>query len=221
MTALAPFTSVPSLSNVQHDYILLDGSGSMTNKWYDMLAAIDAYVAGLKVAGVRSHITLHVFDSNDHEYVARSQSIDDWTPLSASPIGLHGGTTPLYDAIAIMGRHLRDWSPPRAAATIVTDGGENASRATDQPLAKAILDWMRARGWQVTFVGAEFNNARQAELLGGQPQSAIGVSTARLTDATSALAAKRARYALYGEPMHWTDGERQQFGGFLAAPEAK
>ena len=103
----------------------------------------------------------------------------------------------------------------------MTDGEENASQFTDLIRAKAILNWMRAKGWQVTFIGANFNNSQQASLLGGHPASAIGVSTQRLADATGALAAKRARYGLYGEPMHFSDDEKQEFGGFLGGPSPK
>jgi hypothetical protein len=119
-----------------------------------------------------------------------------------------------------MATRLRDLDPPRASIVIVTDGDENSSRYTDLTQAKALLDWMRAKGWQITFIGAGFNNSRQARALGANEHTAIGVEKMRLTDATGALAKKRARYGLYGESMHYTDEEKQQFGGYLNGPNA-
>jgi hypothetical protein len=175
-------------------------------------------VDGTASANIRSQVVVQVFDSTDLEYIARDVAIEAWTPLRQEPIGAHWGSTPLYDAINVMAQRLRTLDPPRASIVIVTDGEECASRFTDLTQAKAFLDWMRAKGWQVTFIGANFNNEEQARALGANEHTAIGVSQKRLADATAALAKKRARYGLYGESMHYTDDEKQKFGGFLAAP---
>ena len=202
----------------QHDYILLDGSGSMQDKWWDTLAAIQAYVDGLKAANVNSQIILHTFDTHDRDCVQRDVPIADWLDLKDAPIGAHFTSTPLYDGVVLMGRRLRDIDPPRCSIVIVTDGDENASRFADLTQAKAILDWCRAKGWQVTFIGANFNNAEQAAALGANDKTAIGVEQKHLTSAASALAKKRARYGLYGEDMHYSDDEKQSFGGYLNPP---
>jgi hypothetical protein len=205
--------------NVQMDYILLDSSQSMQDKWWDTLDSIEAYVQGVRAENIKSHVILHSFDDIALELIHRDVPIEGWIPLRTAPIGAYWGSTPLYDAISLMASKLRDLDPPRASIVIVTDGAENASRFTTIEQAKGLLDWCRAKGWQVTFIGANFSNARQASLLGGDPNSAIGVERRHLTSATSALAKKRARYGLYGEAMHYTDDEKQQFGGYLNAPE--
>ena len=162
-------------------------------------------------------IIFQAFDTNYFDNVLFDVPIEDWEPLynfdMVSCVGW--SSTPLYDAIHTMGRRLKDLDPPRCSIVIVTDGHENASRYTDLNQAKAILDWCRAKGWQVTFIGANFNNRQQADLLGSNPASAIGVERRHLVDATKALAEKRKRYGLYGENMHYTEEERQQFGGYL------
>lgn len=204
----------------QLDYILLDGSGSMQTKWYDSLAAIDAYVETLKKNNVNSQVMLTTFDSREVEFIHRDVEIANWQPLAVNPIGAYWSSTPLYDAIALMGLRLRNLDPKRASIVIVTDGEENASRVNNLVQAKAILDWMRAKGWQVTFIGANFNNAQQARMLGADEATAIGVSQKLLPDAARALAEKRTKYGLYGTDMHFDDGERNQFGGFLGGPSA-
>jgi Mg-chelatase subunit ChlD len=125
-----------------------------------------------------------------------------------------GGMTPLYDAINMMARELRTTLPLKCSVIIITDGDENASK-TDAPQARALLDWMRSMGWQVTFLGCDFENSRQAKLLGASEANAVGVSVRRLVDATSMLAEKRARYSQYGTDMNLSDDEKQELGGLL------
>jgi hypothetical protein len=212
------FSTTPTKQTTQYDYILLDGSSSMRDKWWDTMAAIQAYVGTTKDANVNSQVVVQVFDSKELDYMARDVAIKDWIDLQVEPIGAHWGMTPLYDAIQIMGRRLRDLDPPRCSIVIVTDGDENCSSFTDLTQAKSILDWCRAKGWQVTFIGANFDNSEQSRMLGANEKTSLGVSQKRLADATTALAKKRARYGLYGEPMHYTDEEQSKFGGFLNGP---
>jgi hypothetical protein len=80
---------------------------------------------------------------------------------------------------------------------------------------------MRSMGWQVTFLGCDFENSRQAKLLGANDENAIGVSAKRLVDATSLLAEKRARYGLYGTDMNMSKDEKNEIGGLLPDHTAK
>lgn len=211
------------LSKQQYDDIVLDGSGSMNPIWWDMLAAIDGYIDQLRLNQLDSHIRLSVFTtfagSNDAlDMVARNTNSASWTPLLTDPIGAHFGATPLYDAIALAGIRLGKLMPSRAALTIVTDGEENGSKFTDLAKARSILDWCRAQGWQVTFIGCDFNNSRIAAQLGANPASAIGVHKAHMADAIRTLADKRGLYGRTGKPMHWTADEKSEFGGYLNPP---
>src|SRR5882762_9486125 len=202
---LALQASLPVDMTSQLDYILLDGSGSMQDKWWDSLAAIDAYVSTLRTNHVESHLKLNVFDSTTLDHCQRNTSIQDYIPLSQEPATAHWGSTPLYDAINFMGRELRDADPPKCAILIVTDGQESGSQYTDLPQARAILDWCRAKGYQVTFVGCDFENSHQAQALGADASTAIGVAQARLSDATRALAQKRTRYARTGDDISFDE----------------
>lgn len=192
----------------------------MQSKWFDSLAAIDNFMRVLQDANLNAHTILTTFCSHDLMLTHRDQSLRDWKPLSSDPIGSHWGGTPLYDAINAMGRRLRYLDPKRASVLIVTDGEEGGSKTTlDQ--AKSILDWMRAKGWQVTFIGCDFNNQSQAKLLGSAHGSSIGVAQGQLTNAAKSLGKKRVVYGNTGTPMHFTDGEQQTFGGYLNAPESR
>lgn len=207
---------IGTLQAPQLDYILIDGSGSMQPKWWECLASLDGFMDVLKAQNIASHGIVHVFDSNDVNFIARNSTLDTWETFSSDPIGAHWGSTPLYDAINIMGRSLRDLDPPRASIVIITDGEENGSRFTDHHQARAILDWCRAKGWQVTFLGADFNNNRQARLLGANESNSLGVQKARMIEAGRTLGEKRARHALTGTDINFTSDEKKDFGGYLA-----
>jgi hypothetical protein len=209
----------PTSRPAQQDYILLDASGSMAGKRDDSLSAIDNFVAQLRHDNINTHVTCATFTtdygSGFNYQVVRQSNPESWADMQYDPEVAHeGGSTPLYDAINMMARELRATLPLKCSVLIITDGDENASK-TDAPQARALLDWMRSMGWQVTFLGCDFENSRQAKLLGASECNAIGVSVKRLIDATSMLAEKRARYSQYGTDMNLSDDEKQELGGLL------
>lgn len=204
----------------QLDYLIIDGSGSMADKWNSTLATIDAFLSTIRDAGVPSHILLSTFDSYNVSCIHRDAALDACPLMAQAPIASRWGDTPLYDAINAAGWALRDLSPARAHICFITDGRENASKATDVTQARALLAWMRARGWQVTFIGCDFNNSSQARELGLDASNAIGVQRGRLKEAGKLLATKRIGYARFGTDMNFSEDEQQQFGGYLAAPES-
>ena len=208
--------NLTKLSTDQLDFILLDGSASMNSKWWDMLAAIDAYIAGLKAQHLKTHILLHVFDDSDLKLEGRNTHIDQWKTFDEDPLGAHFGSTPLYDAIVIMGSTIRDLNPQKCAVTIVTDGGEAGSKFANIDQARAVLDWLRAQGFSVTFIGCDFDNDNQARSLGANASNSIGVRKELLTSAAKRYAEKRVQNARSGDDISFTSDEKQKFGGYLS-----
>lgn len=203
------------------DYILLDASGSMASNWLGSLDAIDAYVT--RINSLRTNVILASFttsgdySSERFDYqILQESGPDKWVP--AIGVKVQMGSTPLFDAINTMGRELRDMNPAKCSILIVTDGAENASKTTLLQ-AQSILNWCRAKGWQVTFLGCDFNNLTQAKELGANAATAIGVSAKRLRDVTGALADKRTNYSRTGNKMSFTDDEKESFGGYLSPPK--
>lgn len=201
----------------QLDYILLDGSGSMISKWDETLAGLDAYFNVLRRASFSSHGILHVFDTDNLEYIQRDSTINTWPCFDRGTVDLPGGGTPLYDAINLAVRRLAELDPKVCSLIIVTDG-QNTHSQTDEVQARALLDWCRAQGWQVIFLGADFNNAKQARALGGTAQSFIGVQRGRMREAGETLGEKRLRYGRTGADIGFSDGEKSEFGGYLTGP---
>lgn len=207
--------NISKLSTSQLDFVLLDGSGSMHLKWWDMLSALDAYIATLKAANIDSHLRLHIFDDHNLELLGRDCHIRDHRDFISDPIGAHFGGTPLYDAIVIMGRYLRDTNPQNCAITIVTDGENGLNRFASETQARAVLDWCRAHGWTVTFIGCDFDNNAQAAALGASKSNSIGVRKELLLEAAKSYGEKRVHNARSGSDINFSDDEKQKFGGYL------
>ncbi len=208
MTSIVPIQS-------QIDYILLDSSSSMMGKWTESLSAIDTFIESLRAASLNPRIIFQMAYSQNPDYIHRNCPLESWTPISIEPPAPQG-LTPLYDSIIAMGRRLRTLDPPRCSILIITDGDDNAS-AVPLSAARRVLDWIRAKNYSITFLGADFSNSHQAELLGASAASAIGVQRLRLSDAIRSLATKRHAHALYGSPISFSPSEQQQFGGYLEA----
>lgn len=202
----------------QLDYILVDGSFSMQKHWWDTLASLEGFVDVLKSQNINSHGIISVFDSYNLDCVQRDSTLDTWKRFSDDPLGSTWGGTPLYDAINLTGRHLRTLDPPKCSIVIVTDGDEMGSTHTNAVQARAILDWCRAKGWQVTFLGVDFNNKEQARLLGANDENMIGVRKEKLALAGKTLGEKRARNAQSGTDINFTKDEKDNFGGYLTGP---
>jgi hypothetical protein len=202
-----------TLQAPQLDYILVDGSSSMMDKWWDSIGALDNFLNVLRDQNIHSQVILHTFDSQDIECVQRDCLLKDVGQLA--DVGAHWGMTPLYDAINLMTRKLAALDPPKCSIVIVTDGEDTSSKVTDVVQARALLDWCRAKGWQVTFIGADFNNMRQAAMLGADASNSIGVQKAKLLEAGRALGAKRVHHAQSGEDINFSEEERKTFGGYL------
>jgi hypothetical protein len=200
----------------QLDYWLVDGSGSMLSKWYDLMAGMDGFLDVMRRNNIHSHGIVHEFsDGNDLMNIQRDSTLLDWPNFTVQRVEPSGLGTALYDAINLTGRRLRELDPPNASVVIVTDGEENGSKHTDLAQASSIINWMRAKGWQVTFLGCDFNNLRQAKALGVSARNSIGVQKARMTDAGKLLGDRRVRHARSGTEIAFTDDERTEFGGYL------
>jgi hypothetical protein len=211
-------TSYSKLQGTQLDYIVMDGSGSMKDKWWEMLRAIDTFTAILARANLNTHILASVFTDGAIGQIQCDKPLSDHLGFEHDPLRSTFGYTPLYDAISAAGFHLQDLDPPRASVLFVTDGEENSSKFTTAAEAAKIIEWMRAKGYQVTFFGCDFNNLTQAAMLGVSDKNAVGTSKARLAEATAALARKRIEYGRFGKDMDFSNDEKEQFGGYLSPP---
>lgn len=206
-----------ALQTAELDYIVLDASGSMSTKMNSMLAGLDTYIDTMKHANLNAHLMMCTFEDGPI-MLQRDEPLADWIPFSSWRPHINWGGTAFYDAINSVGRELRDLDPRKASIIFVTDGEEVDSKYTNADQAKAIITWMKSMGWQVTFFGCDFDNTAQAQALGLDPRQFIGVDKRLLKGAAKALGDKRVRYGQTGQDMHFSDDEKNKFGGYLSGP---
>lgn len=186
---------------------------SPAGRWEESLQAINSYVKAQTIEGAR--VTLAVFDTNtefEHKIIRHHTPINAWEPVTATEI-MPRGWTPLFDAIREMTRGMEFVNDEKSVLIIVTDGGENASRSTTKAQAKEMIDRIKAKGWQVLFIGADFDAFSEAASVG------VGyVNTVQTTrgnyGVTMAMASQKANiYAEQGAAMNWSDGDRKKAVG--------
>ncbi len=214
---------------MQHDFILLDRSQSMSegSKWVEALASINLYVKKLAEEAVDTGVTLATFDK-PHGDMAFDVIRDRITPQTWKPVTNEDaqprGNTPLNDAIGrivnlanrgvpgvTMGQPSHQHQPyDRVAIIIGTDGEENASRELNTEAAKRLLDQWRAKGWQVIFLGADYDNMVQAASFGAHiTQTVSAVRPERMGMFAGMTASKRAAYGTRGVSMDYSEEEKK------------
>lgn len=186
---------------MQHDFILLDRSGSMANNslWTEALAAVNLYVKKLADDKIDTGVTLAVFDKNGAAFafeVIRDRIVPATWNLVTDRDATPRGTTPLNDAICRVVALAEAGTYDKVAVVIMTDGLENASEEDPRgAAAKAGLDRIRARGWQVVFLGANFDNAKQAAYYGTKSHQTVQSSARNMRSTAASLGATRSAYS--------------------------
>jgi len=117
--------------------------------------------------------------------------------------------TPLYDAIGRIVSLAEKDRPEKAVIVIMTDGEENSSTEMTKKSAKAALDRVRAKGWEVVFLGTEFSNFDDAEGVGQTASRNMAVSKDQLSDSMRRLSDKSKAYASGAAPsVEWNAEDR-------------
>lgn len=200
-------------ANALNALMLLDRSGSMESRWAEALGAVNAYVKALGEADV----TLATFDGMDglkfeviRDHVA-SSAWKDVTPAEAAPRGM----TPLYDAFARIVALADAAAREKTVVIVMTDGTENASREVSRKDARAIVDRCQSKGWQVVFLGADFDAFGEADLMGVPMAGTLNVRTGRYDAAFRKLAQRTREFAESPEPspIEFTQEDRDEAAG--------
>lgn len=203
---------------MQHDFILLDRSGSMEKNWAEALSSVNAYVKKLADDNVDTGVTLAVFDHNigqmSFDVIRDRITPKTWCKVSNEDCSPRGGT-PLNDAIVRLVSMARVGKYDRVAIIIMTDGEENQSREDRTGShARGMLDECRSKGWAVIMLGSDFNNARQAQFYGTDAGHTHAMASGQMVNSMRATASKRAAYAASGASatMSFSDDEKAEMG---------
>lgn len=187
----------------QHDFILLDRSGSMEgSKWKEALSSINAYVKRLARDNVDTGVTVAAFDTGFDGRLDFNILRDRITPKTfrrlSNEDAVPRGGTPLSDAVGKIVALAEAATYDRVAIIVVTDGEENSSREYSVRQAKEALDRCRRREWVVTFLGSEFRNDAQATSYGSVGANSAFIAAGNMHDAFATLGAKRQVYTSTG-----------------------
>lgn len=201
----AAFAKEPRSSSV-HSYILLDRTGSMEPIWSEALSSVNAYADGLATLDggpqVDADITLAVFDAQDgFQFDVLRNNVDAtrWKKVTDKEVNPRG-MTPLYDAIGRIVSLAEKDKPEKAVIVIMTDGEENSSSEMTKTSAKAALDRVRKKGWEVVFLGTEFAKFNDAEGVGQTASRNMAVSKDQLENSMRNLAGKSKAYGSGAAP---------------------
>ena len=196
-------------------YMLLDRSGSMASKWGEAIGSINGYAKELakKKTTKKAKATLAVFDAlGPFDVIRKAQRVSEWKDVTNKDAVPRGGT-PLYDAVGKLIALVDKDKPKAATIVIVTDGYENSSREVSHKDAKAMLDRMRKKGFDVVFLGADFDAFAQSGSLGVAVGQTLNVKKGNYGKAMEGLAARTTAYASTGDVVDFTDQERAAAAG--------
>ncbi|MFN4023299.1 MAG: VWA domain-containing protein [Hyphomonas sp.] len=208
-------------AQTSHAYILLDRTGSMSPIWDEALSSVNAYADGLahpeggKPSGADDRITLAVFDHHSglqFDVLRSAVAAASWTPVTSNEAAPRG-MTPLFDAIARIIAMAEADNPGRAIIVIMTDGEENASREVTKEGVKAALDRVKAKGWEVVFLGAEFSKFADAEAIGVAAGKRMAMSSGSLNTSMRNLASKsRSFFDAASDTVEFNEADRREAG---------
>ncbi|WP_300396541.1 vWA domain-containing protein [Henriciella sp.] len=188
--------------NAVHSYILLDRTGSMSSIWDEALTSVNAYAAEVGKAeegeadDLETAVTLAVFDyqeSLQFDVLRQNVQPKSWQTVTNDEVSPRG-MTPLFDAIGRIVATAEADNPEKAVIVIMTDGLENSSREITKEGAKAALDRVEAKGWEVVFLGAEFAKFDDAEGVGISASKSMAMGAGTMQESMSRLAKKSRDY---------------------------
>lgn len=208
-------------------YILIDRSGSMLVRWSETITAVNAYAKQLKDnLKDKGRITVACFDAfavAEREFetvgsttfeILRKRKIKEWQDIDGTEVAPRG-MTPLYDAIGTLNSFVEADDPKKAAVAIITDGEENASTALTRQDTKGIIERWGKEGYDVVFLGADFDAFGQASSIGVGAGQTMTMTAGHYGEGAKSLAARTTAYAASGVRSEWTDEDRARATGRL------
>lgn len=196
-------------------YILLDRTGSMAPIWDEAVSSVNTYVKELGKDGAKDRITLAVFDAYDtgmqFDVLRNAVTIGEWLPIGVDEVSPRG-MTPLFDALVRLITRAEEVNNDKTAIVVMTDGYENASREVNWKAARAAIDRVLKKKWQVNFLGANFDGFDQAESVGVTRERSMNFSRGRAGAAMASTAERHRMYRNSKETIDYEQSDRDSAG---------
>ena len=194
-------------------YILVDRSGSMAGNWSETLGSINAYVDELAKDSVKGDkITVAVFDSSNEplfEIVRDAVTHAKWSELTDADATPRGGT-PLWDSVGKMAALMESANDTKSILVVMTDGWENSSvEITTEEGVKEVTKHLEDKGWEIMFLGADFDAVGQASSMGISAGKSLNMKSAAYTSAMVSNAGKVRAYASLDCAIDYSDEDRK------------
>lgn len=143
-------------------FVALDRSGSMSgSSWINAINTLNEYINGLKAEKVEGQVSIVAFDHKTRLVpLAHKRSIAYFENIDHTVL-IPAGLTPLYDASAYVMDQALEENPEKAVVVILTDGAENCS--TEYTQNKTKVELIQSKGWEVLFLGANFDVSEYAK----------------------------------------------------------
>jgi hypothetical protein len=173
-------------------------------QWKEALGSINGYVEELPG---KTRVLLAVFDTVGYD-VIRSTTAKDWKPVTNEDAMPRGGT-PLFDSSMRMMQRIEEDKPERAVFVVMTDGEENNSQKYRQHEVKAMADKLRAKNYEILFLGANFDKVGDTAAVYGAGQAKwINMTPQNMGDAMRGLSMTTANYMATGAAMNFTADDK-------------
>jgi Mg-chelatase subunit ChlD len=202
-------------------FMLLDRTGSMQGRWDEAVSSVNAYVeqvrdaAGVDLLTDQDRVTLAAFDhfgaGLDLQVLRDGQPMKEWKPLGISEVTPRGNT-PLLDAVVRIAAMAEARASEKTVLVVMTDGKENASTECTKQDAKAAIGRLQARGWQVVYLGVQFDAFDQAGQLGIALGQTMSASAGHLRAAMDSTSHSTAAYMKRGMQIKYTVEDRKASG---------
>lgn len=190
--------------------MLLDRSGSMSSQWEYAIGAINTYASKIPIG---DQLMVALFDSRWNTAMAQTSwgryneqlrfdvvfngPLTSFRPISFIEYTPRGGT-PLNQAMfTLFNDHVNADNHDKAVIVVMTDGEENSSQS-EYTIAgvKGLIDVAEKRGYQIVFLGANFDGVRdQASERGVRSTRAFTMTPQNYNSTMQLAAAKAATYS--------------------------
>jgi hypothetical protein len=200
-------------------YVLIDMSSSMAQKWPETMAAVNGYATEIGKADPDRFLAVYGFALPGSAFTSLTVLRMEAPAANFIRLGEDtpkpSGMTPLFDAIGMIHNILRDDGHARKTILVITDGEENASRVISGGAAKELIASWKAKEWDVTFLGADFNAFGQAQGLGLGAKDVLNASQGNFANAMASNAARSMAYAsgVATQDLSFSDADRKAADG--------